>query len=263
MRADDAATSRWVMRFRPATDSPTRLVCFPHAGGSATFFHPLAIRFSPAADVIAMQYPGRQDRRREPCIEDIGVLADRLTDELSALSPKPTVFFGHSMGATLAFETAWRLEQAGTHAPRALLVSGRRSPLSYRRERVHTRDDEGIVAELKRLGGTDMELVDDEILRLTMPAIRSDYRAIETYVGVPGRRLRCGIVALTGDADPLTTVDEANRWREHTEGSFRLAVFPGGHFFLTTNREAVQNQISRELAGIRQLFAIGEVGTSR
>ncbi|MEV7425647.1 MULTISPECIES: thioesterase II family protein [unclassified Streptomyces] len=239
----------WVRRYHPAPDSTVRLVCFPHAGGSASFFHPVSATFSPGADVIALQYPGRQDRRLEPCVTDLGTLADLITDQLLALDEKPTVFFGHSMGAVLAFETAWRLEQKGSGtAPRAVLASGRRAPSTRRPESVHQRDDDGIIAELKLLNGTDAGvLADEEILRMALPAIRGDYEAIESYRCDEQRRLNAPITVLTGDADPRTTLDEAAAWERHTEGAFRIQVYPGGHFFLTGNIAAVNAEISSEL----------------
>ncbi|MEV0623702.1 alpha/beta fold hydrolase [Nonomuraea sp. NPDC050404] len=245
--ADDVSTE-WIRRYHPAARAPRRLVCFPHAGGSASFFRPTSVRFSPGADVVAIQYPGRQDRLREPCITDIGTLADRVVDELIALSEKPTVFFGHSMGAVLGFEVAARLERKGVNAPHTLIASGRRGPSTRREESVHRRDDDGIIAELKLLNGTDAGLLgDEEILRMALPALRGDYRAIETYRGDPERVLRGAITVLTGDADPKTTVEEAEVWRRHTEGGFRIKVFSGGHFFLTRHQHAVNEEIAREL----------------
>src|ERR1019366_2464785 len=117
MAVTDIESSAWIRRYHPSGASTARLICFPHAGGSASYFHPVSERFSPATDVIALQYPGRQDRRHELCIRDIDVLADRITEQLLCLSHKPSVFFGHSMGATLAFEVAWRLERKGFNAP--------------------------------------------------------------------------------------------------------------------------------------------------
>jgi surfactin synthase thioesterase subunit len=246
-----APTSRWLMRFHPNPDSAVRLVCFPHAGGAASYYHPLSMRFAADADVIALQYPGRQERRLEPCITDIDVLADRLTDELAALDDRPAAFFGHSMGAILAFETALRLERAGLPGPRALIVSGRRAPSTHRRETVHSRDDAGVIAELQRLGGTDVSVIDQELLLLAMPAIRGDYRAIESYRGAEDSQVPCPIVALAGDSDPLTTLDEVDAWGRHTTGCFRRVVFPGGHFFIADQRVPVQAEIARELAGFR------------
>lgn len=249
-------TNKWIMRFHANTDAGIRLVCFPHAGGSASYYRPLSVRFAADADVIALQYPGRQDRRLEPCIDDLAVLADRVAEQLAPLEEKPTVFYGHSMGATLAFETAWRLEQRGLHACQSLVASGRRAPSTRRTETVHERDDAGVIAELQNLGGTDLRMIDDELIRIAMPSIRADYRAIESYRPTTDRRLSCPIVALTGDADPLTTIAENDAWRTHTDSGFRGKVFPGGHFFITSNLAAVQQEIARELTAVRLLTAL-------
>ncbi|MGW7824382.1 thioesterase II family protein, partial [Streptomyces puniciscabiei] len=245
-RIADAATTAWIRRYHPSADSTVRLVCFPHAGGSASFFHQVSTRFAPETDVVALQYPGRQDRRHEPCIEDLGVLADRLSEEIGALSDKSTVFFGHSMGAVLAFETALRLEERGANPPRAIVASGRRAPSCRRPERVHHGDDAAVIAEMKLLNGTDAAVFgDDALMRMTLPAIRADYRAIETYTCPAERRVRCDVTVLTGSADPRTTLEEASVWKDHTDGAFRMKVFTGGHFFLVDHQEAVSVELQK------------------
>jgi surfactin synthase thioesterase subunit len=238
----------WIRRYHPALDSAVRLICFPHAGGSASYFHPVSARFAPKVDVISLQYPGRQDRRHEPCVADIETLADQLADELRALPVKQTVLFGHSMGAVLAFEVARRLEDAGAWTPSSVVVSGRRSPSSWRGETVHRLGDDGVIAEIKALNGTSAALFDDdEILRMALPSIRNDYRAIETYRSEPDRTIACPIVVLFGDADPKTTAEEARDWAKHTTGGCRVRVLPGGHFFLVQQHQAVYAELSAEL----------------
>lgn len=104
-------TGAWVRRFHPdGRDAAHRLICFPHAGGSASFYFPVSRALTPGVDVLAIQYPGRQDRRHEPCIDSIAALADALAEEVRPWCDRPVTFFGHSMGATLAFEVARRLE---------------------------------------------------------------------------------------------------------------------------------------------------------
>ncbi|MFF3754943.1 thioesterase II family protein [Streptomyces sp. NPDC002018] len=232
--------SLWTRRFHPAPDSPRQLFCFPHAGGSASFYFPVSAQLSSVAEVFSVQYPGRQDRRKETSPDDIGVMADQIYAALGRqLHARPTTFFGHSMGATVAFEVARRFEADGGRLSH-LFASGRRAPSRHREENVHRRSDDGIVAELKLLSGTDSALLgDEEILRMILPAIRTDYRAIETYRCEPGTAVRAPISALTGDSDPKTTLDEAEDWRGHTTGEFALNVFPGGHFYLGTQAPAV------------------------
>jgi surfactin synthase thioesterase subunit len=243
-------TGAWIRRFRHAPAPRARLVCLPHAGGAASFFFPLSKRLSPESDLLAVQYPGRQDRRREPCVEDIGTLADRVTAELLPLTDLPLMFFGHSMGTVIAFEVIRRLERNGLSAA-VLFASGRRSPSSIREEAVHQASDRALVAELQRLDGTDARMLDDpEVLRMILPTLRGDYKAIETYrCQPPDATVGCPVVTLIGEADPHVTRDEGLRWKEHTRGQFEMQVFSGGHFYLNTHVTAITDIINQHLAG--------------
>ncbi len=120
-----------------------------------------------------------------------------------------------------------------------------------RPESVHTLDDEGIIAELKDLSGTGSELLSDpEALEMILPAIKNDYRAVETHRDVPGRSVRCPVIALIGDDDPRVNFEEAKAWADHTTGPFDLRVFPGGHFYLLDQAPEVIGLISRDLASV-------------
>ncbi|WP_327313005.1 thioesterase II family protein [Streptomyces sp. NBC_01235] len=234
MSASPADDGLWCRRFDPAPEAAHRLVCFPHAGGSASYYLPVATALSPRVDVVAVQYPGRQDRRNEPLIDDIGTLADQVHQVLRGWDDRPLTFFGHSMGALVAFEAARRFEREGS-GPVRLFASGRRAPSRYRDENVHRRDDDGIIAEIKSMSGTDDRLLgDEELIRMILPALRGDYRAVETYRCAPGATVGCPVTVLVGDSDPKTSVDEAQDWEKHTTADFDLRVMPGGHFYLNS-----------------------------
>ncbi|WP_317447601.1 thioesterase II family protein [Streptomyces collinus] len=245
---------RWLRRFRPNASARVRLVCFPHAGGSASFYHPVAMAHA-AADVVVLQYPGRQDRRHEPLVRSVAEYVARIGPILERERPVPTVYFGHSMGAVLAFETALALADTPA-APRAIVASGRRAPATHRNERVHLRDDEGLLDELRKLNGTQADLLgDEEIVRMALPAVRSDYRVIETYQAVPDSTVDCPITVLVGDDDPKTTVAEADRWREHSTAAFRLRTFPGGHFYLAEQQAEVNAELAATLSAVSKSAA--------
>ncbi|MFY1614735.1 thioesterase II family protein [Micromonospora sp. WMMD736] len=238
----------WIRRFHPGPEGGPTLVCFPHAGGSASYFTSFSYELRSAVQVLAVQYPGRQDRLRDRCLSSIFELAEESYAALRPLLDRPVAFFGHSMGAMIAFEVANLMRERLDAAPATLFVSGRRAPSRFRDESVHLRDDAGLVAELKNLSGTDSRILDDEdVLRMILPSMRSDYRAVESYRYRPGPPLTCPITTLVGEDDDKVDLDEARSWADHTTGGFRLHVFPGGHFYLAEQRRAVADLVVRQL----------------
>ena len=252
---NDAASQGqlWFQRYAPADDATVRLVCFPHAGGSASYFVPVAQALAPSADVLAVQYPGRQDRLREPCVDSVHELARLSTLALqdTDTDDRPVALFGHSLGALVAYEVARSLTGTRAGSPVHLFVSGRRAPSRHRDESLHRMGDDAIIAEVGALGGTSKQiLADPEMRDMVLPALRSDYKAVETYRHVPGAPVRCPVTALTGDRDPKTTVDEAAAWEAHAPaGAFELLVFGGGHFFLSSRADEVIASLRERLSG--------------
>lgn len=248
MTLASSETQPWIRRFRPAAAASTQLVCLPHAGGSASFFLPVAKALAPGTDVLAVQYPGRQDRRNEKGMDNIPELADAVTREVREWADRPVTLFGHSMGATVAFEVARRLR--GTDVDLlGVIVSGRCAPPCTCMSERELSTDENILDEVRRMSGTDDQvLADDDILGMILPALRSDYAAVQSYRSEPGASVPCPVVAMTGDADPQVPVDDARAWVDHTEADFELHVFPGGHFYLNDQAAAVIGAVKQHIA---------------
>lgn len=249
---------QWVHRFHPNDASDFRLVCFPHAGGAASYFHGLSEALAPVLDTLVVQYPGRQDRRAEGCVENLAELAGLTYAALRrAEDGRPLVFFGHSMGSVLAFEVARRYQDDAGAPPVHLVASGYPPPSLLRGGTVHRRDDAGLVEELLLVGGTDPVYLDNAHLRAAiLAAVRGDYTAIETHPRTRGV-LDCPITMLVGTDDPHTTLAEAESWREHTSAEFGLHVFQGGHFYLDEHGAAVNEILAGAVRGAARTLVPG------
>ncbi|MCA6094688.1 thioesterase [Streptomyces sp. SCA3-4] len=240
--------STWLRRYVTQAPPRLRLLCLPHAGGSAAFFHPWGHAFGDDVEVLAARYPGRQERIADPFVTAMEPLADVITDELRPFLDAPLAIFGHSMGASLAYEITLRLQARYGVEPVALLVSGRRPPhlLSPRPEL--TTDDE-VVAEVRRLGGTDSAVLDHPDLReLVLPAIRADFGIVAGYPARPGLPMPCPVTAYVGDRDVDADVEAVRGWEELAPNGFDLCVLPGDHFYLIEQRAPLIADIRTRLA---------------
>lgn len=238
-----------VLRGDPA---PRRyLLCLPPGGGPATAYREFAQCFGAGTAVLAVQYPGRQDRLGEAPITDLCELADQIAREvLRHGNLDGLALFGHSMGATVAFETARRLERGG-QALTALFVSGRPAPAFVETQRLHLGSDEDLIKDLERLAAdpAPIQMLRDEpsLAELVLPAVRGDYQAVETYRYTPGDPLAVDIAALVSTGDPTMRPEQADEWREFTGGTFERTTFPGGHFFVDERPAAVAEVVAARL----------------
>ncbi|ROO60460.1 surfactin synthase thioesterase subunit [Micromonospora sp. Llam0] len=240
-------SSLWLRCQRRRPNASTRLVCLPHAGGTAAFFTPWADRVPAPLEVTAVQYPGRQDRRTDPPAATVRDLATSVAGAIDLTDPRSIVLFGHSLGALVAYELA-RVLTAWGRAPDRLVVSGRRPPGESTGRSWHTRSDADLIAELVRLGGmADIRFFEDaETRRLFLPAIRDDFRLAETYRHRADPVLSCPVTAVIGADDPEVDAGQAARWADCTTGRFDAHVLPGDHFYLVPHRGRVLSLLSAE-----------------
>ncbi|MFI6865896.1 thioesterase II family protein [Nocardia sp. NPDC050406] len=244
----------WLRQLRPDPAPRTVLVCFPPGGGAVTAYRALSREFGSGIAVFAVQYPGRQDRLGDPVITTLTTLAQQAAADLLRW---PTgirlALFGHSMGATVAYETARQLEAAGRELAH-LFVSGRPVPSYAEPGRLHQGSDDALIGDLERLANdpASVQMLRDEpsLAELVLPAVRADYQAVETYRYEPGDKLRSPISALVSTEDPTTTVTQAKEWGDYTTADFDTATFPGRHFYLDLpeNTRPVVDFVTRRLA---------------
>jgi pyochelin biosynthesis protein PchC len=238
------AVSTWWRRPAPRPDAEITLLCFPPAGAGASTFRGWADAL-PGVDVLAVQYPGRQDRFADPCAETMAELADPLAAAVAGGLVGPVAFFGHSMGAVVAYEVARRLDRDLAH----LFVSAHAAPTAPRTSRPEADTDEAVLDYLRALGGANVAMLDDPDLReLTLPMVRADLRLLGAYEHLAGPPLACPVTAIVGTGDHTTSAVDAVAWAARTTGPFDLVALPGGHFYLESPAPLME-LLTRRLGG--------------
>ena len=227
------------------TASAPRLFCFPHAGGGAG--QPLALSGWTA---VPVRLPGRESRLAEAPFERMGPLVAALADHIDSYLDHPFAFFGHSVGAVVAFELARELRRRSRPLPKMLISSGARAP-QFRRHHVPppAPSREAFVEELRRLEGIPAEVLDDPaLMRAILPALASDAALYRNYVYAETPPLPIPVRAYGGADDPNVRREHLDGWAEQTTASFAVRVFPGGHFYLTAVRESFLEALETDLA---------------
>jgi medium-chain acyl-[acyl-carrier-protein] hydrolase len=231
--SEKATPDLWIpgVRRNAAADSTVRLICFPFAGAGASAFHPWRGR-NGGIQMHAVQYPGRETRWGEVPFDTLEAMIDALAAELARLWSGAYAFWGHSLGALIAFELTRRLRSLGHVLPRHLFVSGARAPHLPPKEPIHHLPDREFLAKLTEYGGMQPEVLqNDELLSAVLPTIRNDFRLLEQYTFRDAPPFPVALSAFGGLQDENVSVGDLLAWSIHTCTTFRPRFLAGDHFF--------------------------------
>jgi medium-chain acyl-[acyl-carrier-protein] hydrolase len=244
-----AAATTWFPTLRRRAFSDVRLFCFPYAGGSAAIFQRWQAGLPDAVEVCPAYLPGRGTRLSETPYRDSRPLVEALCDNLRPHLDKPFAFFGHSMGALVAFELARELRRRGEPLPLCLYVSGRSAPqLADPDSPKHDLPEEEFLGELRKLNGTPKEILENaELMRIMSPLLRADFSVCETYRYESEPPLECPIAAFGGLQDFEVGREHVAAWREQTAGTFSLRMLPGDHFYLNSQSALLLQLLAQDL----------------
>ncbi|MDH5325121.1 MAG: alpha/beta fold hydrolase [Gammaproteobacteria bacterium] len=240
---------------RKSVNADARLICFPWAGGGGSFYRRFSADIPHNMELWSIQYPGREDRYSEPLCNRMETLVEHIVTDLKYLSDKPMVFFGHSMGALVAYEVAAMMQQRFRREPELLVVSGSGAP-GYDRTYVRCRWDESdavFMEELRRLGGTPAPILEDsQLMQSLLPVIRADYEILDHYEATPEGKLNCPVIFCAGKDDHSVSEYSPIAWRRHSLGVFQEHWFEGDHFYLYDRTPELVKELSDWIFGCRE-----------
>lgn len=243
----------WIAHERYNEDADVNLICFPYAGGSATYFAPLKSKIDPAINVCPILYPGRErNLRNKKIYNTVEEMAVEFVQSCGYLFQKKFALLGHCTGSLIAYEIALVAKKLYGVSPVMFFASSAPAP-SYEQffpKRAYS--DEELTKQL-----LDNQMIDEEFVQnkaystYYLPLMRSDlqmhanYEPKEPYV-----KMETSVKVLYGDSDSLfKNKDAINQWNNFAEHGVTSAVFPGGHFYIDSCREEVGALITNDLCG--------------
>ncbi|OHU85051.1 MULTISPECIES: thioesterase II family protein [Pseudoalteromonas] len=247
-----ASHSPWLFIPKPNPQASLKVICFPYAGGSVRSFSDWKDTLPDFVELIIIQMPARGARISEPPAQCMDELTDTLITELAPHLNCDFVFYGHSLGARVAFEAQRKMRLNGMTGPCHFVASGSPNPGKDRsHEKTHLLDDEAFKAKLKSLNGTPPAVLEhEELMTLFMPVLRADFKLANTYRYTGDEKSPCSLSVFAGKDDEIT-VEEQQDWQKYFSGEYTFTLFEGDHFFIDSSNQEVGEAFSEV---VKQLY---------
>lgn len=252
----------WIMHTKEKKNAKMRLFCIPYGVKGASLFADWDKNMPSDIEVCPIQFPGKENRISEMPISDIDEAVDALEKVISTQMDKPFAFYGHSVGALIAYRISARLQQQKCKKLKHLFAGAFSSPNIYPNpvyEKVMKAFNEfgfETLPEIDELVNIDPEVskeyesyiakefninVNDEVRDLVKPVGFSDFRLVHTYKHDDNEeKLSIPITAFHGRDDDYVKEDEIVKWGELTHRKFNYYTFDGDHFFLHKDQSQKQ-----------------------
>ncbi|MCX4970890.1 alpha/beta fold hydrolase [Streptomyces sp. NBC_00654] len=235
------AAAHPLIRPRTLNDPAVRLFLFHHAGGSHLLYRGWAQHFPEDWELCLLEAPGRGQLQALPLIDDCDQLVDYFHTAIAPLLDRPFGFFGHSMGALLAYQLTRRLHHEGGPIPDWVGVSAYGIPREAATDEVrpHLMSDGELRRWLRDVGGSTPQLLDDESVWSTFaPVFRNDFKLLDTWT--PPRSPEALPVPLSvfgGSGDELASEESLLSWQMATTRFRGLQRYDGNHFYLMSHQQ--------------------------
>ncbi|MFH8797508.1 thioesterase II family protein [Streptomyces sp. NPDC017941] len=228
------------------TPVPVRLFVLHHAGGSHLTFRHWPRLLPRHWQVHLLDAPGHGRLLDMAPLDDAGRLAGFLLERTAPQRSGAFAFFGHSMGAVVAYEMTRQLAARGAALPLWLGLSARGAPRAHGAPgQRHPAGEAELQAHLKALGGTPAEVFDSpQMWARLAPLLRTDLRLVDSYTTGPAAvRLPVAVSAYGGRSDATVEPAALAAWQHLTHRFMGVRLLRGGHFYFQDDPAALLTRV--------------------
>lgn len=226
-----------------------KLICLPYAGGSAQALKNKLDKFLDSSiEIVLIELPGRGNRFGEKLISDFNELIQNLLQKvLPEISDgMDYALLGYSMGSRIIYVLYYEIVKRKFKKPETMFFCSAIPPkIPYVRKKL---DRESIIQEMKRLGGTDSEVLNNvQLMDIFTPIMRADMYVLYSYVYIEYKeKIQVPIVVQYGSYDG-DVIDSVKRWADYAEGACEFYGYDDGHFFINRYYKEMAEVINAKL----------------
>ncbi|NRT86795.1 beta-ketoacyl synthase N-terminal-like domain-containing protein [Clostridium beijerinckii] len=249
---DNKNIGAWIMHRKANLNAKIKLFCFPYgSGGGASIYRNWHNKLPDFIEICPIQLPGKENRIKEDAFRDINTAVDTIKEIILPELDRPYAFYGHSMGALIAYKLAYDLKVKNNNGPNHLFVGAYSSPtiipnplilMTKERFRRAGYTDIPKAEELKSMNSEEIEKIVDvitskvdksrELVRLYLSTRLSELEMVQSHKQVGKEKFDIPITAFYGKSDDKVKYDEMIKWNDLTTEDFKINSLPGDHLFL-------------------------------
>lgn len=233
------------------------LFCLPFAGGNKYCYREYEKQAPAYFNMVTLEYPGRGTRFNECLTRNMETLVDSLYEEIRpGLHENAFAFYGHSMGALVAFFLTRKIIAAGGPPPLHLFITGAMGPAAMNRQpkKRYLMSRKEFFEQIRDLDGCPAEILQNEdLLNFFEPILRADFEVSETYFYERQKTLDIPITVITGIAENMKPED-IRLWQQETSYKVDFRTMPGKHFFIFKFPVEIMAIVDEKLRAWQQLL---------
>lgn len=219
-----------------------RFVLFPYACGNASAFVELARHLPADAEILAVSPAEPSASPLE--VPSIAELGDAVASHLCTLPERPTVLVGYSYGGYLAFDTAKRLEAAGTPSRHLAIVAANPPGVTTELDWIAINGDETILDYSRRVYGFDPDDLTAAERDGYLTLLRQQTRSMVEYHFDTPLKATTPTTILTGDEEEDPSIrNGAGAWHTVVPHA-RFATLPGRHMLIKSHPQALASLLN-------------------
>lgn len=218
---------------------------FPFLGGSVNSYINL-IKYLPKDYEIIVANPPGHSTSKLLLVDDIEDLLNIYYDEIIDMLHQDTVFFGHSMGGTIAYFLIQKIYEQKGIIPQRLIISACAAPDYMKGFRYSQLSDYDLIKKLSEFDGIPEEVMQsDEMIEFFSPIFRSDYKVLESAAVKDYSQLKIPAYLIWNRKDSMTPQAAFQEWYKYIGECITVLTVDelAGHMFIESRSKLLSEMI--------------------